>query len=71
MAWISVKKQLPEEDESVDVFTKEDWRVCSVKFSKGKFEKYIFDHDDNFFDMEEIKNVTHWSKYPDFPDDED
>lgn len=67
MNWIRVEDSLPPEGESVDVFSKEEWRQCDVKYTKGIFQNYVYDYDDDFSHMEKIDNVTHWMHSPRHP----
>lgn len=73
MKWISVKKRLPEDDESVLIFFKDEYREYIYT---GKYEGSCDYCDRKFCFIETYSNnifhfpyVTHWMPLPESPKD--
>lgn len=69
--WISVKERLPEDDDTVWVFSIKSGSWCAFHMGENRVMKkgWYRINDNNY--SEEIKGVTHWMPLPEPPISDD
>ena len=64
--WIDVKKQLPNHEDSCDIYTKAGQRLTDVLYTNYSDSEPHFFHEDSDSILH-IEDVTHWMPLPEDP----